>query len=262
MKIQDRTFIISGGASGLGKSTALEIIKSGGFVAILDLSDEEAGRALEKELGPSAKFFHCNVIKTESIAKAVQGTVDWIKETGKPLGGVVPAAGIGLPAATLDRNGNAFNLDHVDLVLGVNLRGTIDLIRQSVVHLAKVDPEGPDGERGVVIMVSSSSAFDGQHGQVSYAASKGAVASMALPMSRDLAKYGIRVVAIAPSLFTTALTAMMSDRVRKSLEASFIFPNRAGNPPEFSFLVKHIIENPMFNGAVIRIDGASRLAKL
>lgn len=138
---------------------------------------------------------------------------------------------------TLDRNGNAFDLDQVDLVLGVNLRGTIDLIRQSVVHLAKVDPEGPDGERGVVIMVSSSSAFDGQHGQVSYAASKGAVASMALPMSRDLAKYGIRVVAIAPSLFTTALTAMMSDRVRKSLETSFIFPNRAGNPPEFSFLV-------------------------
>lgn len=99
MKIQDRTFIISGGASGLGKSTALEIIKSGGFVAILDLSDEEVGRALEKELGPSVKFFHCNVIKTESIAKAVQGTVDWIKETGKPLGGVIPAAGIGLPAA-------------------------------------------------------------------------------------------------------------------------------------------------------------------
>jgi 3-hydroxyacyl-CoA dehydrogenase/3-hydroxy-2-methylbutyryl-CoA dehydrogenase len=132
---------------------------------------------------------------------------------------------------TLDRNGKAFDLDQVDLVLGVNLRGTIDLIRQSVVHLAKVDPEGPDGERGVVIMV------DGQYGQVSYAASKGAIASMALPMSRDLARYGIRVVAIAPSLFTTALSAMMSDRVRKSLEASFIFPNRAGNPPEFSFLV-------------------------
>lgn len=98
MKIQDRTFIISGGASGLGKGSAVEIIKAGGYVAILDLSDEEAGQALEKELGPSAKFFHCNVIKTESIAKAVQGTMDWIKETGKPLGGVMPAAGIGLPA--------------------------------------------------------------------------------------------------------------------------------------------------------------------
>ncbi|KAM0258467.1 hypothetical protein ACHAQJ_003806 [Trichoderma viride] len=262
MKIQDRTFIISGGASGLGKSSAVEIIKAGGYVAILDLSDEEAGQAIEKELGPSAKFFHCNVIQTESIAKAVQGTVDWVKKTGKPLGGVIPAAGIGLPATVLNRKGDAFNLDDVDFVLGVNLRGTIDLIRQSVVHLAKVDPEGPDGERGVVIMVSSSSAFDGQYGQVSYAASKGAVASMALPMSRDLARYGIRVVAVAPSLFVTGLTAVMSDRVRKSIEDTFVFPKRAGNPPEFSHLVKHIIENPMFNGAVIRLDGASRLSKL
>lgn len=99
MKIQDRTFIISGGASGLGKSSALDIIQAGGNVAILDLSDEEDGRAVEKELGPAAKFFHCNVVETESIAKAVQGTVDWVSKTGKPLGGVIPAAGIGLPAA-------------------------------------------------------------------------------------------------------------------------------------------------------------------
>lgn len=137
----------------------------------------------------------------------------------------------------LDRKGNALSLDDVDFVLGVNLRGTIDLIRQSAVHLAKVDPEGPDGERGVIIMVSSSSAFDGQYGQVSYAASKGAVASMALPMSRDLARHGIRVVAVAPSLFVSGLTAMMSDKVRKSIEETFVFPKRAGNPPEFAILV-------------------------
>ncbi|KAH6608903.1 3-hydroxyacyl- dehydrogenase [Trichoderma cornu-damae] len=262
MKIQDRTFIVSGGSSGLGRSTTVEIIKAGGYVAILDLSDEEDGRALEKELGPSAKFFRCNVIRTEDIAKAVQGTVDWVKETGKPLGGVIPAAGISLPGTILNRHGDAFSLDDVDFVLGVNLRGTIDLIRQSAVHLAKVDPEGPDGERGVIIMVSSSSAFDGQYGQVSYAASKGAVASMALPMSRDLARHGIRVVAIAPSVFVSGLTAAMSDKVRKSLQDTFVFPNRAGNPPEFSMLVKHVIENPMLNGAVIRLDGASRMGKL
>ncbi|RFU81829.1 3-hydroxyacyl- dehydrogenase [Trichoderma arundinaceum] len=262
MKIQDRTFIISGGASGLGKGSAVEIIKAGGYVAILDLSDEETGQALEKELGPAAKFFHCNVLQTESIAKAVQGTVDWVKETGKPLGGVIPAAGVGLPAAVLNKKGDAFNLDDVDFVLGVNLRGTIDLIRQSAFHLAKVDPEGPDGERGVIIMVSSSSAFDGQYGQVSYAASKGAVASMALPMSRDLARHGIRVVAVAPNLFVSGMTAVMSERVRKNIEATFVFPKRAGNPPEFAILVKHIIENPMLNGAVIRLDGASRLSKI
>ncbi|KAL7945186.1 NAD(P)-binding protein [Trichoderma barbatum] len=262
MKIQDRTFIISGGASGLGKSSAIEIIKAGGYVAILDLSDEEAGKELEKELGPAAKFFHCNVTETESIAKAVQGTVDWVKKTGKPLGGVMPGAGIGLPAATLNSKGEAFNIEDVDLVLAVNLRGVLDLIRQSVVHIAKVDPEGPDGERGVVILVSSSSAYDGQYGQVSYAASKGAVASMALPMSRDLARFGIRVVAIAPSLFITNLTAGMTDRVRKAIEDTFVFPKRAGNPPDFSILVKHVIENTMLNGAVIRLDGASRLSKL
>ncbi|KAL7793199.1 hypothetical protein V8C37DRAFT_106125 [Trichoderma ceciliae] len=262
MKIQDRTFVISGGASGLGKSSAIEIINAGGYVAILDLSDEEAGQALEKQLGPSSRFFHCNVTQTESIAKAIQGTVNWVEETGKPLGGVIPAAGIGLPASILNRKGDALSLDDVDFVLAVNLRGTIDLVRQSAVHLAKVDPEGPDGERGVVIMVSSSSAFDGQYGQVSYAASKGAVASMALPMSRDLARHGIRVVAVAPNLFVTNMTAMMSDRVRKSIQDTFVFPKRAGNPSEFSILVKHIIENPMLNGAVIRLDGASRLSKM
>ncbi|KAL7961100.1 NAD(P)-binding protein [Trichoderma compactum] len=262
MKIQDRTFIISGGASGLGKSSAIEIIKAGGHVSVLDLSDEEDGQELEKELGPSAKFFHCNVTDSESIAKAVQGTVDWVKQTGKPLGGVIPGAGIGLPAAVLNRKGEALNIDDVDFVLSVNFRGVIDLVRQAAVHLAKVEPEGPDGERGVVILVSSSSAFDGQYGQVAYAATKGAVASMALPMSRDLASYGIRVVAIAPSLFNTNLTAGMSERVRKAIEDTFVFPNRAGNPPDFSILVKHIIENPMLNGTVIRLDGASRLSKL
>ncbi|KAL6877099.1 hypothetical protein J3F83DRAFT_728133 [Trichoderma novae-zelandiae] len=262
MKIQNRTFIISGGASGLGKSSALELIQAGGHVAILDLSDPEAGQAVEQELGPSARFFHCNVLDTESIARAVRGAAEWASTTGKPLGGVIPAAGVNLPAAILNGKGQPVDLDDVDFVLGVNIRGTIDLIRQSAVHLAKVEPEGPDGERGVVIMVSSSSAFDGQYGQVVYAATKGAVASMALPMARDLARHGIRVVAIAPNLFVTGMTSVMSEKVWKSISQTFLFPNRAGSPPEFSMLVKHIIENPMLNGTVIRLDGGSRLAKM
>ncbi|KAK5992570.1 17-beta-hydroxysteroid dehydrogenase 10 [Cladobotryum mycophilum] len=262
MQIKDRTFILSGGASGLGKGCVEEIVNAGGHVAVLDLGDEAVGQALEKEFGSAVKFFPCNVLHTEQIAKAVQGAVSWVKETGKQLGGVIPAAGVALPATTLDRHGNALDLDGVDFVLGVNLRGVIDLIRQSVVHIAKVDPVGPDGERGVVIMVSSSSAFDGQYGQVSYAATKGAVASMALPMSRDLARHGIRVVAVAPSMFVSNMTKMMSDKVKKSLEDTFVFPKRAGNASEFSGLVKHIIENPMLNGAVIRLDGGSRPSKI
>ncbi|KOS17577.1 3-hydroxyacyl-CoA dehydrogenase type-2 [Escovopsis weberi] len=262
MRIRNRTFIISGGASGLGKATAHEIIVNGGHAAILDLGDSTTGQSLEEEFGQAAKLFQCNVLHSDQIAHAVEGAVAWARQTGKPLGGVIPAAGVSLPATVLDRRGQALDLDGVDFVLGVNLRGTIDLVRQSVVHLAKVPPEEPDGERGVVILVSSSSAFDGQYGQVSYAASKGAVASMVLPMSRDLARHGIRVVAIAPSFFESNMTKQMSQKVRKSLEDTFVFPKRAGDPSEFSSMVRHIIENIMLNGAVLRLDGGSRPSKI
>lgn len=161
----------------------------------------------------------------------------------------------------LDRDGAPFSLDDVDFVLGVNLRGTLDLVRQGVAEIAKTE-EGPDGERGIVIMVASSAAFDGQKGQISYSASKGAVAAMTLPMARDLARFGIRVVTIAPSLFETRMTSMMSGKVRKSLEATFEFPKRSGQPEEFAGLVKHSIENVMLNGTVIRLDGGSRPSKI
>lgn len=159
----------------------------------------------------------------------------------------------------LDRDGKAFSLDDFDFVMNVNLRGTIDLVRQTVEHLAKADPSSPDGERGIIIMVASSAAFDGQKGQVSYSASKGAVTAMTLPMARDLARYGIRVVTIAPSLFDSRMTSMMSDKVRKSLERSMEFPVRAGQPNEFAQLARQAIENVMLNGTVIRLDGAMRM---
>lgn len=162
----------------------------------------------------------------------------------------------------LNRKGEALNIDDVDFVLSVNFRGVIDLVRQAAVHLAKVEPEGPDGERGVVILVSSSSAYDGQYGQVAYAATKGAVASMALPMSRDLASWGIRVVAIAPSLFNTNLTAGMSDRVRKAIEDTFVFPNRAGNPPDFSILVSAFKFGLNFAEINVRLHRSSTLLKI
>lgn len=150
-------------------------------------------------------------------------------------------------------------MSSVDLVLNINLRGTIDLMRQVSAHLVKVDPTQPDGERGVFVMVASSAASDGQPGQMAYAASKGAVASMTLPIARDLARYGIRVVTIAPSLFESAMTAQLSEKARKSLERVMEWPIRPGKPEEFARTVKDSIENVMLNGTVIRLDGGMRM---
>ncbi|KEY68406.1 hypothetical protein S7711_01182 [Stachybotrys chartarum IBT 7711] len=247
MRVQDRTFLVSGGASGLGRACVQEICANGGYAAVLDMN-EELGREFVQELGGSARFFICDVLDTDSVAKAVQGAVAWVGETGKTLGGVIPAAGVSTPATMLDRDGKAFSLDDFDFVLNVNLRGTIDLVRQALEHLAQVPAGAPDGERGVVVMVASSAAFDGQKGQVSYAASKGAVTAMTLPMARDLARYGIRVVTVAPSLFESRMTSMMSAKVRKSLEGAMEFPRRAGQPHEFAQLVRQAIENVMLNG--------------
>lgn len=263
MKISDRTFVISGGASGLGRATAVELNRQGGNIAILDLN-EDAGAELVKQLGgPSrAKFFAVDVTDTESIAAAVKGTEQWVHETGKPLGGIIPAAGVGNPALMLDGKNRPLSLQSLDFVLGINLRGTIDLVRQFLPQLSQsppfVTPSG-DKEHGVVIMVSSAAAFDGQMGQVSYAASKGAVASMTLPMTRDLSRHGIRVITIAPGTFETPMTSLLSEKVRMSLEKAMEFPKRGGTAAEFASLARHAIENVMLNGCVIRLDGGARM---
>lgn len=159
----------------------------------------------------------------------------------------------------LDKNLNPLSLSSIDFVLSINLRGVLDLIRQFLPALASSPAYGPDGEHGVIIMVASSAAFDGQMGQVSYSASKGAVAAMTLPMARDLSRFGIRVVTIAPSMFDSAMTAMMSDKVRTGLKKAMEFPSRAGQPEEFASLARQAIENVMLNGVVIRLDGATRM---
>ncbi|KAK8034015.1 hypothetical protein PG993_009010 [Apiospora rasikravindrae] len=267
MKIEGRTFVISGGASGLGQATAEELVRAGGHVAVLDMNEDNGAAVVSKLGADKARFFQCNVTDTESIASAVQGTVEWVKETGKPLGGVIPAAGISLPSTMLDRHNAPLSLPDFNFVLSVNLTGTIDLVRQLLPHLAANAPVSPtgsspedgDGERGVIIMVASAAAFEGQRGQVSYAASKGAVAAMTLPMTRDLSRYGIRVVTLAPSLFESAMTSLMSDKVRQSLEGAMEFPRRAGRPEEFALAARHAVENVMLNGAVIRLDGGMRM---
>ena len=237
-------------ASGLGQATARDIVRVGGYVQIIDL-DERMGQEMVNELGPHCtNFVTTNVADTGDIAKAVEDTILWIQRTGKPFGGVIAAA---------DRDGMPFDLSGFDFVMSVNVRGTIDLIRQFLPYLSKVKPSPPDGERGVLVLVSSSAAFDGQPGQVAYAASKGAVASLTLPLTRDLARYGIRVVTIAPSLFDTGMTSVMSAKVKDSLARSMEFPQRSGKPEEFARIVREGLENSMLNGVVIRLDGGLRM---
>ncbi|KAF9885267.1 hypothetical protein FE257_013065 [Aspergillus nanangensis] len=260
MKPKDTTFIISGGVSGLGFETARQLHDAGAYVLLLDMN-AELGAEVIKTLGSQrAKFVETDVTETSSIQAAIDAGVDWVKTTGKPFGGIVAAAGVGLPAKLYNSREKApAPMAHIDFVLNVNIRGTLDLIRLGLPHLIKNEPFTEDGERGVLILVSSSAAFDGQPGQVAYSASKGAIASLTLPLSRDLAMYGIRAVTIAPSLFESNMTKHMSDRTRKSLERVMEFPRRSGRPEEFAQLVMSSIENPMLNGTVIRLDGAMRM---
>jgi len=246
-------------ASGLGRATIHNLISAGANISILDLN-ALSGETLVHELGPNrARFFPTDVSSTDSIASAVQGTLEWIKQTGRELGGVVAAAGVSNPAKIIDRNGDPLDMSGFDFVMSINVRGSIDLVRQVLPHLTQVEREGADGERGVIVLVSSSAAFDGQPGQVAYSASKGALASLALPLTRDLARYGIRVVTIAPSLFESGMTALMGEKVRKSLERVMEFPVRPGRPEEFARVVREGVENPMLNGCVIRLDGGMRM---
>lgn len=159
----------------------------------------------------------------------------------------------------IDRKGEPLSLDNFKFVLDVNLMGTIDLVRLCLPHFTTVEPQGPDGDRGVIIMVASAAAFEGQSGQVAYSASKGAVVSMTLPMARDLSRYGIRVMTLAPSMFDSAMTEKLSDKVKQSLLRSMEYPKRPGKPSEFAEVVRACITSSMLNGEVIRLDGASRM---
>lgn len=257
-------------ASGLGRATALDLVRHGGYVSILDIS-QDTGDQLIAEINSKstnrARFFKTDVTKTTDIEAAIEGTMSWIKETGRDLAGVIASAGVGFPEKIISLSSKAapgtlptpMSLERAKFVLGINLIGTIDLVRLALPHLAVVKPTEPDGERGVVIMVSSSAAYDGQPGQVAYSASKGAIRSMTLPMARDLARFGIRAVTVAPSLFETNMTSKMGEKARKSLENVVEFPRRTGRAEEFSHLVRGLIENVMINGEVVRIDGAMRM---
>ncbi|KAF2150777.1 NAD(P)-binding protein [Myriangium duriaei CBS 260.36] len=258
MHIKDRTFIITGGSSGLGRATCEDLYAQGGYIAILDMNAELGEQAI-KDLGSNATFYECDVTDTDSVETAVKAAAEWAQKKGKPIGGIIASAGVGIPAKMLDRHLEPVSMSAIDTVLNINLRGTLDFVRQCLPYMAKNEPTKPDGERGVVILVSSSAAYDGQPGQVAYSASKGAIRSLTLPMARDLAQYGIRVMSIAPSLFESPMTAALPEKARKSLERVMEFPKRGGQPPEFASLVRQIIQNSMLNGETIRLDGAMRM---
>lgn len=258
MHINDRTFVVTGGASGLGLATAQELHDNGGWLAILDMNPEN-GSKIVSAMGDRAKFFEVDVTESESLEAAVKGAVDWIKQTGKPMGGIMPLAGVGLPAKLLDKNLNPIDMAKLDFVININLRGVLNTIRLCLPHMAKNEPTQPDGERGVIVMVSSSAAFEGQVGQLSYAATKGAIRSMTLVLARDLAPNGIRAMSIAPSLFETAMSAALSDKVRQTLTKVTEFPKRLGNAKEFAMMARHCVENTYLNGECIRLDGGTRM---
>ena len=258
MHIKDRTFIISGGSSGLGLATVRDLHEHGGYVAIVDIN-EQAGNKAVTDLGDHVKFWKTDIMDSSSIESAVKGIAEWVKQTGKPIGAVIPAAGVGNPAKLITKKNEPVPMKQLDFVLNINLRGVLDLVRQVLPHMTVNEPSGDDGERGVIVLVSSSAAFDGQPGQVAYAASKGAIRSMTLVLARDLAQNGIRCMAVAPSFFESPMTAQLSDTVRKSLEKVFEFPKRPGQAKEFASCVRFCIENQMLNGEVIRLDGATRM---
>lgn len=249
MEIKDKVFIVTGGASGLGAGTVKMLTRQGAKVLIADLNDE-AGEALAKELGQ--RYIHCDVTQEADA----QAAVDAALELGA-LYGLINCAGIAPAARVVGRNG-PHDLATFQKVININLIGSFNMIR--LVAASMVDNEPLDtGERGVLINTASVAAYEGQIGQAAYAASKGAVVAMTLPIARDMARHGVRCVTIAPGIMGTPMLYGMPQEVQDALAADIPFPSRLGQPEDFAKLVQAIITNEMINGETIRLDGAIRL---
>ena len=253
MELRSVNAVITGGASGLGRATATRIIEAGGRVAMLDLPTSR-GADIARGLGDHASFAPADVTSGPEIEAALGRVV----ERFGSLNVLVNCAGIGTAMKTVGRSGPA-KLEEFTRVINVNLIGTFNCIRLAAVLMARNTP-GADGERGVIINTASVAAFDGQIGQAAYSASKGGIVGMTLPIARDLAELGIRVVTIAPGIFDTPLLGTLPEPVRASLAKQVPFPQRLGRPDEYAALAAHIIENGMLNAETIRLDGAIRMA--
>jgi NAD(P)-dependent dehydrogenase (short-subunit alcohol dehydrogenase family) len=253
MQIEGKVAVITGGASGLGGASARLLHASGAKVVILDIN-AEAGQALVEELGAAAVYVHTDVTSPDSSEAA-------ITQARETFGGVDVAmncAGIGTPGRVLSRRG-VLPLDTFTRVIQINLIGTFNIIRLAAAQM-QINEPNDDGERGVIINTASIAAFDGQIGQPAYAASKAGVVGMTLPIARELASFGIRVMTIAPGLFDTPMLAGLPESARQSLGTSVPFPPRLGRPEEYASMAKSIIENPMLKGETVRLDGALRMA--
>jgi NAD(P)-dependent dehydrogenase (short-subunit alcohol dehydrogenase family) len=251
MQIGASTILITGGSSGLGAACVEELVRRGANVIIADLAPPR-GEAL-KDFGDRVLFARTDVTSEANVRSAISKG----EERFGPLHGVVTCAGILHAERTLGREGVA-SLVAFRRVTEVNLNGTFNAVRLAAEVIARSDPQ-EDGLRGVAVMTSSISAFEGQIGQAAYAASKGGVASLTLPLARELGQHGIRVVSIAPGVFDTPMMQGASDKVRQSLSDQVPFPHRLGQPEEFASLVCHVFENNMLNGCVLRLDGAIRM---
>ncbi len=245
MDIKDRSFLVTGGASGLGAATARALLDRGARVVVADIAGEAPTGAV---------FVQADVTDEAQVAAAVGVAAG---QTGG-LAGVVNCAGTAIAEKVLGKQG-PHALAHFARVVNINLVGTFNVMRLAAEAMSSNEP-GPDGERGVVINTASVAAYEGQIGQVAYSASKGGVVSMTLPVARELARHGIRVVAIAPGLFDTPMLGLLPEEARQSLGSQVPFPSRLGRPEEYAALAVHILENTMLNGEVIRLDGCLRMA--
>ena len=252
MEFKDQVTIVTGGASGLGGATTRAIVKAGGKVIIADVN-QEMGEKLVAELGSQTQFIKCDVTNEEQAVACVKAATD-----AGTLVGLVNCAGVGTPGKTVGRDG-PLPLADFTRVVGINLIGTFNMIRLAAAAMAANEPNA-EGERGVIINTASVAAYDGQIGQAAYAASKGGIVGMTLPIARDLAREGIRVVTIAPGLFLTPLLQGLPQAAQDSLGKQVPFPPRLGRPPEYAMLVEQIFANTMLNGETIRLDGAIRMA--
>ena len=253
MQLAGRTVIVTGGASGLGGATVEMLVAAGAHAVILDLN-ETAGTKLAAALGTRTRFVCADVTSEAAVQRAIESSV----HAFGGVHGVVNAAGIGVAERVLGKEGPQ-PLASFSKTIQINLIGTFNVIRLAAAAMARNEPtEG--GERGVIVNTASVAAYDGQIGQAAYSASKGGIVAMTLPIAREFARMGVRVMTIAPGTFDTPLLASLPEAARESLAQQVPFPPRLGKPSEYAALVRHIFENEMLNGEVIRLDGAIRMA--
>ena len=254
MNIAGNTFVVTGGSSGLGGGTVKLLAENGANVVIMDIN-EETGNGMADSLGSNVRFVKTDVTSEDDVKAGIKTAVSQFGS----LQGAINCAGIAIGERVLGREGKIHRLESFSKVIQINLIGSFSVIRLAALAMSENTPTAA-GERGIIVNTASVAAYDGQIGQAAYAASKGGIVGMTLPIARELARSGIRVMTVAPGIFDTAMLAGMPEKVRESLGAQTPFPSRLGRPDEYAHMVQHIIENEMLNGEVIRLDGAIRLA--